>query len=102
LIPLYVAVGLMAGFLIALGLVPEVISVWRQKDASEISLLFTLLSLGGAALWFLYGYILALVTIMLWNGINFALWVALLAMKLRYESEKRRSSGLPHMVAPDN
>ena len=54
------ALGLVAGFLIALGLVPQILRVWRLKDAQEISLTFNLLSLAGTALWLVYGVILGL------------------------------------------
>ena len=76
--------GLAGGFFIALGLVPQVIRVWRMKDAREISLTFVLLTMAGTLLWLVYGVLLGLLSVMLWNGINFGLQSALLAVKLRY------------------
>lgn len=77
-------VGLAAGFLIAMGYVPQVVRVWRLKDAQEISLAFNLLSLGGTVLWLVYGLSLQLLSVMVWNGANFVLLVLLLAVKLKY------------------
>jgi MtN3 and saliva related transmembrane protein len=88
LIPLYEAIGLVAGFLVALGLVPQVVKVWRLKDAQEISLSFNLLSLGGTVLWFVYGIVLSLVSVIVWNAINLVLLSALLLVKLKYGMEK--------------
>ena len=76
--------GLAAGFLVALGLVPQILRVWRLRDAQEISLTFNLLSLAGTGLWLAYGVLLGLPSVMLWNGTNVVLLVMLLAVKLKY------------------
>jgi len=77
-------VGLGAGFLVALGLVPQILRVWRLKDAQEISLAFNLLSFGGTILWLGYGVILGLLSVVVWNSVNAILLMMLLAVKLRY------------------
>lgn len=77
-------IGLAAGGLVAFGLVPQVLRVWRLKDAQEISLAFNLLSMGGTALWLGYGLLLGLVSVIVSNGINLVLLLSLLAVKLRY------------------
>lgn len=58
--------------------------VWRLKDAQEISLTFNLLSLGGTVLWLVYGILLSLISVIVWNGTNVVLLVLLLAVKLKY------------------
>ena len=70
--------------MIALGLVPQILRVWRLKDAQEISLTFNLLSLGGTLLWFVYGIVLGLLSVIVWNGTNVVLLALLLAVKLKY------------------
>jgi MtN3 and saliva related transmembrane protein len=76
--------GLAAGFLVALGLVPQILRVWRLKDAHEISLPFNLLSLAGTVFWLAYGLLLGLTSVIVWNGANLILYILLLTMKLRY------------------
>jgi MtN3 and saliva related transmembrane protein len=76
--------GLAAGFLVSLGLVPQILRVWKLGDAREISLPFNLLSLGGTVLWLAYGLLLGLFSVMLWNGVNCVLYLILLLVKLRY------------------
>jgi MtN3 and saliva related transmembrane protein len=76
--------GLAAGFFVALGWVPQVLRVWRLRDAQEISLAFNLLSLGGTALWLAYGLSLGLMSVMVWNSVNLALLMSLLAVKLKF------------------
>ena len=76
--------GLAAGFLVSLGLVPQILRIWRLRDAQEISLPFNLLSLGGTALWLMYGLVQGLLSVILWNGVNCVLYLILLSVKLRY------------------
>ncbi len=77
-------VGLFAGFFVSLGLVPQILRVLKLKSAQQISLLFTLLSLGGTALWLVYGVLLSLLAVEFWNGVNFILYVTLLTVKLKF------------------
>jgi MtN3 and saliva related transmembrane protein len=76
--------GLAAGFLVSLGLVPQILRIWKLKDAQEISLPFNLLSLGGTVLWLMYGLVQGLLSVILWNGVNCILYLVLLSVKLRY------------------
>jgi len=76
--------GLTAGFLVSLGLVPQILRIWRLKDAKEISLPFNLLSLGGTALWLTYGLVQGLLSVIIWNGVNCILYLIFLSVKLRY------------------
>lgn len=89
------AIGLVAGFLIAFGLVPQVLKVWRLKDAREISLMFVLVTIAGTALWLVYGLRLGLLSVMVWNGVNLVLQSALLAVKLKYGMGRESSAALP-------
>jgi len=83
--------GLVAGLLISIGLVPQILRVVRLKDARQISLPFNLLSLGGTSLWLVYGVSLGLLSVMFWNGVNCILYVILLLVKIRY--------GMNHAIA---
>lgn len=78
------AVGLLAGLLISAGFVPQIIRVWKLKDATEISLMFNVLNLSGTVLWLAYGVLQNLLSVMVWNAVNTALVGGLLAVKLRY------------------
>lgn len=77
-------VGLAAGLLVAFGLVPQVVRVWRMKDAHQISLGFNLITIGGIALWLAYGVLLGLLSVILWNAVNLVLYLSLLVVKLKY------------------
>jgi MtN3 and saliva related transmembrane protein len=76
--------GLIAGLLISAGFVPQIIRVWKLKDAQEISLTFNLLNLSGTVLWLGYGLLQGLLAVEVWNGVNTVLVAGLLAVKLKY------------------
>ena len=91
MISLTEAIGLVAGFLISIGLVPQILRVVRLKDARQISLPFNLLSLGGTSLWLVYGVSLGLLSVMFWNGVNCILYLVLLFVKMRYGMNHARA-----------
>jgi len=86
-------IGLAAGFLVAFGLVPQILRVWKLKDAQQISLTFNLLQLGGTALWLAYGLLLGLLSVVVWNGANLVLLAMLLTVKLKYGMDRAAHGG---------
>jgi MtN3 and saliva related transmembrane protein len=76
--------GLIAGAIITIGFLPQVIRVFKLKSAHEISLTFTILFLIGVGCWLAYGIFLRLTPIILWNLITLVLGAALLYGKLKY------------------
>ncbi len=95
MIPFTEAIGLVAGFLISFGLVPQILRVLKLRDARQISLPFNLLSLAGTVLWLVYGVSLGLLSVTLWNGINCVLYLILLSTKLRYGMRPSASQDPP-------
>ena len=82
--PLAEWLGFMAGALMTVGFLPQVIRVYKLKSAYEISLLFTLSLLTGLIFWVAYGIYFGLTPVIVWNSIAAALALALLHAKLKY------------------
>jgi MtN3 and saliva related transmembrane protein len=76
--------GLIAGAIMTIGFLPQVIRVFKLKSAHEISLTFTILFLIGLGCWLAYGIFLRLTPVILWNSITIVLGAALLYAKLKY------------------
>jgi MtN3 and saliva related transmembrane protein len=76
--------GFVAGALVTLSLIPQLIRVFRLKSAREISILFTSLLLLGVFLWFIYGIYLRLLPVIVWNATSVVLATVLLIAKLKY------------------
>lgn len=76
--------GYVAGFLTTFAMVPQVLRVYRLKSAREISILFTTFLLVGMLCWLVYGIVLGIFPLVVWNGIGACLTALLLFAKLRY------------------
>jgi MtN3 and saliva related transmembrane protein len=76
--------GVLAGALTTLGLIPQVIHVFRLKEAHEISLPFAIMYTVGVGLWLVYGVSLGLLPLTIWNSISLVLAALLLYAKLKY------------------
>jgi MtN3 and saliva related transmembrane protein len=76
--------GLVAGAITTIGFLPQVIRVFRLRSAREISLPFTIMFLIGVSCWLVYGILLQLMPVVLWNAISAIFALALLYAKLKY------------------
>jgi MtN3 and saliva related transmembrane protein len=76
--------GLVAGGIVTVGLVPQVMRVYKLKSARDISFLFNLSLLSGMIMFLVYGVILELFPLILWNSIGMLLLIALLFGKWKY------------------
>ncbi len=76
--------GFLAGALTTLGLIPQIVRLFRLRSAHEISLPFTLLFLTGALSWLVYGISLSLMPVITWNSISIVLLILILYAKLKY------------------
>ena len=77
-------IGIMAGSLTTMSLVPQVIKTWRSRSVADLSLSMLLVFIAGVALWETYGLMLGAMPIIVANGFTLALLLALLAMKVRF------------------
>jgi MtN3 and saliva related transmembrane protein len=78
------SVGLLAGALTTIALVPQVAKIYRSKSAKDISLGMFVVFCVGLALWVVYGIFLDEVAIVVWNGVSLVLGIAIVLMKIAY------------------
>jgi MtN3 and saliva related transmembrane protein len=76
--------GFMGGALTTVGFIPQVWRLFRLRSAHEISLPFTAFFVTGIGFWLSYGISMGLPSVIIWNGITFAMGWAMLYAKLRY------------------
>lgn len=76
--------GIVAGLLTTFALVPQIMRVYKLKSAREISLLFNTSMLLGIIIWLVYGIVLGLFSLIIWNSIGIVLNGWLLFAKLKY------------------
>ena len=77
-------VGLVAGVLTTIAFLPQVRHTWETKSAKDISLAMFLTFCTGVLLWFIYGFMIQSLPVMLANGVTFLLAGAILVMKLKW------------------
>jgi MtN3 and saliva related transmembrane protein len=83
-LPIEEVLGLVAGLVISISLIPQIVRVIKLKSAHEVSLLFTSMLLFGTFLWLIYGIVLHLLPLIIWNSIGIVLDSLLLYAKLKY------------------
>ena len=77
--------GYLAGIIIAISLTPQVIQAWKTKSTRDISLPWTLLLLIGLVLYFVYGFGIGEMPIIVANIIETLLVISLIIAKLIYK-----------------
>ena len=77
--------GYLAGFIIAIALTPQVIQAWKTKSTKDISLPWTIILLLGPLLYFIYGFGIKQMPIIVMNTIEVILVISLIVAKLIYK-----------------
>jgi MtN3 and saliva related transmembrane protein len=78
------AVGLLAGLLTTIALIPQAMKIWKSRSAQDVSLKMFVAFSVGIALWLAYGILMRELPMILWNSVSLALAMAILAMKLKF------------------
>jgi MtN3 and saliva related transmembrane protein len=83
-VDLTTVVGLAAGLLTTISLVPQVTKIWKSKSAKDVSRKMFIAFCLGVALWLTYGFIKGDLPMIIWNSISLLLALSILAMKLKF------------------
>lgn len=86
--PLFInALGTAAALCSMTSFIPQVVKIWRERDASSVSLRMYVVTVIGFTLWTLYGVVLGSWPLIASNLISLGLSGAVLAMKLRFRDK---------------
>ena len=77
--------GLSAGFLTSIAVIPQVVRTWRRKQAVDISVWQPLILIAGLVLWLFYGIAIADTPLILANSFTIVCYLFLLGMKIVYD-----------------
>lgn len=78
------AIGAAAALCSMSSFVPQVVKIWREKDASAVSLRMYVVTVSSFSLWALYGVMLGRWPLIASNLISLGLAGLILAMRLHY------------------
>ena len=76
--------GFIAGSLIAISLLPQVLKSLKTKSTNDISLQWSIINLAGQALWMAYGIVIGSTSLFVMSGITLLMAVTVLALKLKF------------------
>jgi MtN3 and saliva related transmembrane protein len=86
-------VGYIAATCTTLAYLPQVIMVWRSKNATGVSWGMVILLCVGLSLWLLYGFAIHRLPVILVNGLTLTLTGSMVFLKLKYDA-RMRAEGL--------
>lgn len=81
-------IGIAAGVLTAGSMLPQVIKTFREKTASEVSLVMIFVLMGGIGLWVWYGYLKNDLPILITNSFSMAINLVMIILRIRYRNNK--------------
>lgn len=77
--------GYVAGILVVLSLLPQVIKSWQTKSTTDISFWRYVIYILGLVLWITYALIINNGPVAIMNGIGLILAISILYLKIRYK-----------------
>ncbi len=78
------AIGLAAGTLTTIALVPQFAKAWRSRSTGDVSLGSYAILTAGVFLWLAYGLMIGDIPLILANIVSLVLSLGIIALKLRY------------------
>lgn len=81
-------VGTLAALCSMASFTPQIIKIWREKDATSVSLRMYVVTVTGFALWIAYGVLIGSWPVAASNVVCLALSAAILALKWRFRENK--------------
>ena len=82
-------IGLAAGFLTSIAVIPQVVRTWRTKHARDISIWQPLILIIGMLLWLVYGLLLHDLPLIAANSFSISCYLVLLGMKMIFDRRER-------------
>ncbi|MBE7169865.1 MAG: SemiSWEET transporter [Williamsia sp.] len=79
-------IGLVAGFLTSVSMLPQLIKTLKEKKAGDVSFFMLIVLISGVSLWIYYGVLKDDKPIIITNCISVVLNVAVASLKLKYKS----------------
>jgi MtN3 and saliva related transmembrane protein len=82
------SVGTVAALCSMTSFAPQIVKIWRDRDAAEVSLAMYLVTVTGFCLWSAYGLLMGSWPVTVSNLICLAMAAAVLALKWRFSRDR--------------
>lgn len=80
-------IGLIAGIFTALSLLPQLIKIWKDKKANDISIYMLIVLFVGLGLWIYYGCLLKNLPIILTNSVSLCINILIVIFTVKYKTK---------------
>ncbi len=80
--------GLVAGACTSCAIIPQVVTTYKKKKASDVSIMMFILLLTGNLLWIFYGVSKGELPIILTNLLTVCLNITMLVLKIKYKDNQ--------------
>ncbi len=77
-------IGFVAGILLAVSLVPQVIKSWQTRSTKDMALSWSLINISGEILWIVYGVYLDSSALVVMSSIALVMNIFMVALKLKF------------------
>ena len=80
-------IGFVAGFFIAVSMIPQVIKSYKTKSVEDISFLMLIIIALGAFLWTVYGMLIKSLPVAIMDGVAFFIGLTQIFIKMKYRKK---------------
>ena len=77
-------IGLIAGCLVSVSFLPQLIKSWKTKSLNDITYSMTLINVGGQILWITYGIRMQALSLIIMSRVTLIMTLSLFVLKFRY------------------
>ena len=79
-------IGVTAGVLTAASMLPQVIKMFKEKEASQVSIAMILVLIAGISLWIWYGLLKEDMPIVVTNSFSLAVNIVMIILRIKYRN----------------
>ncbi len=76
--------GYIAGSLVAISVLPQVIKSWKTKSTKDIALSWATINLVGQFLWIVFGFLIHSNSLVIMSGITSIFQISMIYLKLKH------------------
>lgn len=78
-------IGFIAGGLVAISLLPQLIRSWRTRSTKDIAISWSIINLVGQILWIIYGISINSLSLIIMSSISLGLSAAMIILKVKFK-----------------
>ena len=77
-------IGYVAACFTTFSLLPQIVRIWRRREAGDVSLFMPLMVAVGSVLWLVYGFLIASLPVIAANAVALVIAVVTVLFAVRY------------------